>query len=388
MRKIRILHCPEIVGGNSPQLARVERQLGLDSWCVAFQQNYFQYKTDEVLFGANDSELTREWKRWKFLWRALTQYDLIHFNFGRSIMLYRRVAPIQGLRQAANPLWWGYRFYSQLFDVRDLAWLKRAGKGIVVTYQGDDARQGDYVRAHFAINFANEVDDTYYSAASDQYKRWRIQQFARYADRIFALNPDLLHVLPEQAQFLPYAHLDLNDWKPAANQESATKPPVIVHAPSHRGVKGTRYVVEAITRLQAEGVPLEFILVEGLSNDEARKLYEKADLLIDQLLAGWYGGLAVELMALGKPVMCYLREDDLTFIPAAMRTDLPLINVTPATIYETLKTWLTVRRAELPALGRRSRTYVETWHDSRKIAARLKKDYEEIMANKQVQHGK
>ena len=104
--------------------------------------------------------------------------------------------------------------------------------------------------------------------------------------------------------------------------------------------------------------------------------------MVDQLLCGWYGGLAVELMALGKPVICYIREADLQFIPAEMRQELPLINATPGTIYDVLKEWLTVRRDRLPQVGRQSRDYVETWHDPLKIAARLKDDYECILASK------
>ena len=87
-------------------------------------------------------------------------------------------------------------------------------------------------------------------------------------------------------------------------------------------------------------------------------------------------------MALGKPVICYIREDDLKFIPPQMREDLPVINATPTNIYEVLKEWLTVRRKELPALGNRSRAYVEKWHDPLKIAAQLKADYESILARK------
>jgi glycosyltransferase involved in cell wall biosynthesis len=123
--------------------------------------------------------------------------------------------------------------------------------------------------------------------------------------------------------------------------------------------------------------------VEGLANAEAKKLYQQADLLIDQLLIGWYGGLAVELMALGKPVICYLREDDLKFIPNAMREELPIINAEPGTIYTVLKEWLTTRRQELPEWGRRSRCYVEQWHDPLQIAAYLKQEYVQIMEEKQ-----
>jgi len=52
-----------------------------------------------------------------------------------------------------------------------------------------------------------DVEPGYYTPASDARKRWRIAQFATYADRIYALNPDLLHVLPAQAEFLPYANV-------------------------------------------------------------------------------------------------------------------------------------------------------------------------------------
>jgi glycosyltransferase involved in cell wall biosynthesis len=148
-------------------------------------------------------------------------------------------------------------------------------------------------------------------------------------------------------------------------------------------VKGTRFVLDAIARVQAEGIPCEFILVEGLSHTEARQLYQRADLLIDQLLIGWYGGLAVELMALGKPVICYIRQEDLKFIPDVMRRDLPIINATPATLYDVLKQWLTTDRHNLATVGQRSRAYVETWHDPLQIVARLKAEYEQIMASKQ-----
>ena len=158
--------------------------------------------------------------------------------------------------------------------------------------------------------------------------------------------------------------------------------PVILHAPSHRGVKGTNYILDVTSRLKREGVALELRLVEGVSYIEARHIYESADLLIDQLLCGWYGGLAVELMALGKPVICYIRQGDLKFIPEQMREDFPIINATPTTIYEVLKEWLTVRRHELPEVGRRSRAYVERWHDPLKIAAKLKSEYEAIMDSK------
>jgi glycosyltransferase involved in cell wall biosynthesis len=361
-------------------LARAERVVGLDSWSVVTQQNYFQYQADEILLAQHESRLKLEVKRWPVLWRALRDFDILHFNAGQSLMPQRVLWKPE---RYPTYLWWLYRPYARLLELRDLPLWQWAGKGIVMTFQGDDARQGDFCREHFAITAATEVEAGYYSAKSDRHKRGRIARIAQYADRIYALNPDLLYVLPQQAQLLPYASVDPREWTPVRNSETCADKPVVLHAPSHRGVKGTRFVLDAIARVQAEGIPCEFILVEGLSHTEARQLYQRADLLIDQLLIGWYGGLAVELMALGKPVICYIRHEDLKFIPDVMRRDLPIINATPATLYDVLKQWLTTDRHNLATVGQRSRAYVETWHDPLQIVARLKAEYEQIMASKQ-----
>lgn len=358
-------------------LARAEREIGLASWAITAQQNYLNYATDEVLIGPTESRLKLELKRLPLLWRIRRDFDLVHFNSGQTLMPQRVMRHVE---QYPGLLLQLYQSYVRLVELRDLPVLKAMGKGIVVTFQGDDARQGDYGAAHFDISAVHEVEHGYYTPESDAHKRWRIAQIARYADRIYALNPDLLHVLPPQAHFLPYANVDPRMWQP--EQTARNEIPVVLHAPSHRGVKGTRFVLEAIQRLEAEGVPFKFVLVEGLSNAEAKQLYHQADLLVDQLLIGWYGGLAVELMALGKPVICYIRETDVKFVPAEMRADLPIINATPQTIYDVLKLWLVERKDALPELGRRSRAFVERWHDPRRIAGQLKSEYECILAQR------
>jgi glycosyltransferase involved in cell wall biosynthesis len=374
---LRVLHCPDVVGGNSAALAAAERELGLESTTVVLRPSPYGYPVDEVVWADGDGVLVRELKRWRLLRRALRDFDVVHFNFGSTITPHRVVRDALDAERASSPRLRAWAAYAAAVEQVDLPLLRRAGKTVFVTFQGDDARQGD--RTDLRVNPSAEVSRGYYSAESDQNKRRRIARFARYADGMYALNPDLLRVLPARARFVPYANVDLAGWQRQA-PPSAGRPPVVLHVPTNREVKGTRFLVDAVSRLQAEGVELEFRLVEGVTRDEAKRLYESADLVVDQLLVGWYGGLAVEAMALDVPVVAYIREGDLELVPEQMRAEIPVISAEPATIYDVLKELVTTRRGELAEIGRRGGEYVRRWHDPLRIASGLAADYENAVA--------
>jgi hypothetical protein len=368
-RPLRVLHVPHNVGGHPAGLARAERELGVDSRAISFLPMNATTPADEVLLADGAGRMRRELRRWRLLRRALREADVVHFNFGESILPRAYPGRSPGRRL--------YALYARAVELRDVGWLRRAGKAVFVTYQGDDARQTDVARRLYSITHAAEIDGE--AAAFDEPKRRAIERFTRHTQRIYALNPDILRVLPPQAEFFPYANVDLRAWRPPPDQPP-NPVPVLVHAPTDRDVKGTRHLLAALERLRAEGVGFELDLVEGVPNAEARERYSRADLAVDQLLAGWYGGFAVELMALGAPVVSYVREDDLDRIPAAMRAELPLIGATPDTVAAVLREWLTTRRHELRERGRQSRAYVERWHDPLALARRAVADYEAALA--------
>jgi glycosyltransferase involved in cell wall biosynthesis len=380
---IRVLHAPATVGGNSHTLSEALKLLGFGSKSSTLSQNYLQYPVDIVVWDKNDNFFTREIKRAKTLHSVLNHFDVIHFNFGTTLAFPNTYACLSELRK-------GIKFffmksfgavYTNIFQLIELYLLRKKNKAVFVTYQGDDARQGDYCLKNFEISIATQVDHSYYNKKSDNFKRRQIKRLANYADQIYSLNPDLLHVLPPTAKFIPYSHIFLDDWIPQYTQLE-NRPLRILHAPSHRKVKGTDYLLEALGNLKKQGFNFDLLLVEGLSNSEARKMYEKADILVDQLFAGWYGGLAVELMALGKPVIVYIRDEDLKFIPSEMKEDLPFIRATPFDIKEVLKQVIKMPREELFTLAQRSRAFVEKWHDPLKIAMQIKVDYEVALAKR------
>jgi len=369
---LRVLHCPTNVGNHPQGLARAERKLGLESWCVEIEGAWLEYEVDEIAALPGSSVVVAEVHRWRLLRRALRDYDVIHFNFGQSLL-----PPISRVRGGGIVHVLGRR-YRQLVAMRDLPLLRRAGKVIAVTFQGDDARQGtgpDVTRAHRRL--AREVKD-YYTPPADELKRRVISTFDDHADLIFFVNPDLGDVLPERAQFVPYAHVDPREWTARGARELPSAP-TIVHAPTHRDVKGTRYVIHAVAQLRSEGIAVELQLVEGLPHAEARRIYERADLLVDQLLVGWYGGVAVECMALGVPVVCFIDEEAARrHAPADLVRDLPIVRAAPVDLLSVLRDLLTTRRNGYAALCHRSRAFADGWHDPARIAARMSGEYERV----------
>jgi glycosyltransferase involved in cell wall biosynthesis len=119
-----------------------------------------------------------------------------------------------------------------------------------------------------------------------------------------------------------------------------------------------------------EQLPVELEIVEGLHHDEARRRYERADIVVDQLNAGWYGLFAIEAMALGKPVVTFLHEEAVARAEAAFHTRVPVVSATAETLTAALRP-LVEDAGERRRVGAASRAYVEQIHDADRSADRL-----------------
>jgi glycosyltransferase involved in cell wall biosynthesis len=186
-------------------------------------------------------------------------------------------------------------------------------------------------------------------------------RYARGADARIVGSYDALRWVPD-AHVVPPG-LDLREYAPAPLGDRPR--PVVLHAPSSRKRKGTEHVVAA-----CEGLEVELDVVEGLRHDEARRRYERADLVVDQLNAGWYGILAVEAMALGKPVLSYLRPEAVQETEREMGVEVPVVPVTKETLRERIAE-LAASPEERRRIGTLSRAYVERIHDADRGADRL-----------------
>jgi len=192
--------------------------------------------------------------------------------------------------------------------------------------------------------------------------------YGKRADAEIVGSYDAIRWVP-QAHVIPNG-LDLSKYvpEPPANN----RPIRVVHAPTSRQKKGTEWIVRA-----CEQLPVELDIVENTRHDHAIERYKRADIVVDQLNAGWYGVFALECMALGKPVVTFLHDEAVRRTEQAFDVKLPLVPTTKETLVETLAPLVdsAERRGEI---GRASRAYVERVHDAERVADRLIEIYRSL----------
>jgi glycosyltransferase involved in cell wall biosynthesis len=185
--------------------------------------------------------------------------------------------------------------------------------------------------------------------------------YGKKADAEIVGSYDAIRWVPE-AEVIPPG-VDLSQIEPSPPSDRTR--PLIVHAPSSRRRKGSEHVIAAVEALDAD---LE--LVEGLRHDEAFERYRAADIVVDQLNAGWYGLFAIEAMALGKPVVTFLHDEAVRRTEAAVGTLVPIVSATADTLREALRP-LVADAARRRELGAASRAYVERVHNLDTVTDRL-----------------
>lgn len=352
---MKVLHLPSPVGGMAWGLSQGERALGLDSRVLVRMDNWLQYPCDfRAGLEATNSNIVRAGRLLRTFLRFKKGYDVYHFNFGSSLL----DIPQLGL------------------NLIDLPFYDRKAR-LFVTYNGCDARQKYATMERTGYSACHEADcyNGYcMNPKRDARRRKRIARMNQFVRQVFAVNPDLLWFLPPGSQFLPYAVTGFDEIA-FAGPIGMNKKLKILHAPTQRGAKGTEYIIKAVEELLPRYPQVEFILVENLSHQEALRKYAEADLVIDQVLVGWYGGLAVEVMKMGKPVIAYIREEDLAFIPEAMRRDLPVISADRDSLPQVLA-FCIENPDYLREKAQASLDFVNRWHDPRYVASIVKEHYE------------
>jgi hypothetical protein len=261
-------------------------------------------------------------------------------------------------------------------------WLYRlAGTRVVAMPYGGDVQD-------FSVH-----DDVVYRAAYLQdYPQFvrrqmptrhrQVQRWSRHADWIIS-GCDWVNYTPYwDTLMLAHFSVDTEQWRPPAAGEyeapakfTATRPLRVLHAPNHRAIKGTRLVETAIANLRAAGCPIELQIVQRVSNADMRNLVRQADVVMEQLIIGWYGIFALEAMASAKPLLTYISPElERLYITTGLleRDELPVIRTDHRNLEETLGA-LAENKLDLSRIGHASREFVLKHHSLAAIGKRFTK---------------
>lgn len=188
---------------------------------------------------------------------------------------------------------------------------------------------------------------------------------------------------------LPYAVYPMNTgiWKPKKNYSTADGKNGVVkvyHTPNHRGIKGTEFLVKAVSELQAEGLQVELCLLEKVQNDIVRKkLFEDADILVEQLILG-FALSALEGMATGLPVVSNLEQDEnqiKLFRRFSYLNECPILSSSPEKIKASLRRLITEPDLR-KQLGEAGVQYVEKYHSYKAMGEIFTAIYDKVWYGK------
>jgi glycosyltransferase involved in cell wall biosynthesis len=282
------------------------RRKGVDAQLVVFNRMKLHPDADVSLDRPASGLLRQQATQWRALLDLLPRTDVFHFYFGLTLVPKSLQFPIlRALRKKSV-----YHFLGS--DIRgktpeQLAYGKRANAQIVGSYD--------------AIRWVPDAE-----------------------------------VIPPGLDLSRVAHV------PPSDRER----PLVVHAPSNRGRKGTEHIIAACAQL-----PVDLDIVEGLPNEEAKQRFAKADIIVDQLNAGWYGVFAIESMAMGKPVVTFLHDEAKRRTEDAFRLQVPIVSASKDTLVERLRRLVEIGPIERRLIGSASREYAMKVHDIDPIADRL-----------------
>jgi len=247
----------------------------------------------------------------------------------------------------------------------DLPLYRALGKKLVFHYHGCDVRNRAHMLATHARATCTECDPFCIPKRQERILR----EAAQHAHAEIVSTPDLLESVPRARQVHVAAWLP--DYAPQPFRDT---PKLVLHAPTNRLIKGTKYVEAAFEKLRPRFPGVEFRVVEKTAWPRLRDQMAECDVFVDQLFMGWYGMVSVEAMALERPALAFMRSD---FEPRAK--DCPIVRTSIETLADDLAALL-LDAPRRRALGAAGRAYVEREHGAHVIARRVLDLYHEIGA--------
>jgi hypothetical protein len=174
---------------------------------------------------------------------------------------------------------------------------------------------------------------------------------------------DSIDLVGPYVGFLPTA-ID-TDALAAMRQPNTTDRIRIAHAPTDRSTKSTDAILRAVEVLQ-QTYPIDFDLIEGVSNRECLERKARADIFVDQTMLGW-GVNNIECWAMGIPVVSGISDHRAKRRALQMfKGQLPWADAAEDTLVPVIE-HLILKPEWRAELGERGRKHAQHWHSQQSV---------------------
>jgi len=334
---LRVLHGTMEIANQMNTYASGLRGMHVFAKTACYYPNYLGYESDYALnipSFRDPQEANRKTR--ELASRLIPRFDVFHFHYGTSLTL----------------------------DRSDLKTLKELKKKVFMNYWGSEVRvyeKAARINPYIRVKFQKDEESI----------KQNLAFVSRYVSDCIVADYEMYEYVRDyydHVHFIPQG-VDLKRYSPSRNGGDRSRP-VVVHAPTDSGIKGSSDIIRVIEDLKNQ-YDLEFVLVQNKSHEEARKIYQTADIIIDSILEGAYGLFALETMAMGKPVVAWICD----YMRDRYPKDLPIVSANPETLRRELEPLLKDRELR-EEIGLEGRKYVEKYHDASVVAGQLLRLYQ------------
>ncbi|NND76950.1 MAG: hypothetical protein HKN39_02055 [Flavobacteriales bacterium] len=249
--------------------------------------------------------------------KFLMKYDIFHFFSGETILTR---------------------------NTRKLEFIvyKLFNKKVIMHFVGADIRNPKYVEWK-EQNIQAYLKGDRPPIEPLKWQKKLMEDSQKYADRVLVSTPDLLCIYPGKANYFPVL-LDLDKFNMEISkiEFERSNEIVIVHAPSNPLVKGSRIIEPVLKSIKEKyGDKVKLILREDLDNItryatsryDLFRCFLVSNIVIDQMVIGWYGLQAIEAVMTDNQVISYVGQD----VEKYLFPECPIILANAIDLYEVIE---------------------------------------------------
>ena len=339
--------------------AQAERMLGVEAHSLVYQPYFITNRFDFNLSRWHSMPIVGRLLPYAVLLWACLRYQRFHFFYSHGILPSLR--PFH-------------------FNQRELKLLRKLGKEVFFWPYGADVRFETRTRTLGPTNCCTDCPAPGQFCVCDEGSaQENFERIRKYATAVFSMG-DMLEYTPGSRNDLFHWPIDLDAdsgqrFAPVYPDPDSQEPTRVVHSPNHRWFKGTRFLLDAIDNMRRDGINIELTLIERMPNDQALEMAKSADIVFDQCLIGFHGYTALEAMAMGKPVLTFIRKPEYLLCPE----ECPMLSASADQLESVLRK-LVADRSRLQRLGIEGRAYIEKHFTLAAFSERLATAYADLPA--------